>query len=216
MSDCLWPHEPQHARPPCPSPTPGVPNPHPLSRWCNPIISSSVVPFSSCPQSFPTSGSFQMSQLRWPKYWSISFSLSPSNEYSRLISFRMDWLDLLAVQGILKSLLQGDAYFSLKPDKPALVNNILDPKIFFFLFSLTEGVSGRAGSLLVFLFFFSFGCLQRLCLHVIRELLLHTWEAGVLHTQGACSPAGEVSFLLQVSLQQWGIQWGPTATENGI
>ena len=64
MSDSLWPHEPQHARPPCPSPTPEVhSNPHPLSQWCHPTISSSVVPFSSCPQSLPASGSFQMSQL---------------------------------------------------------------------------------------------------------------------------------------------------------
>ena len=64
MSDSLWPHEPQHARPPCPSTTPGVhPNPCPLSQWCHPTISSSVIPFSSCPQSFPASGSFQMSQL---------------------------------------------------------------------------------------------------------------------------------------------------------
>ena len=62
--DSLWPHEPQHTRPPCPSPIPGVhPNPCPSSRWCHPTISSSVVPFSSCPQSFPASGSFQMSQL---------------------------------------------------------------------------------------------------------------------------------------------------------
>ena len=62
-SDSLWPHEPQHARPPCPSPTVRIyPNPCPLSQWCHPAISSSVVPFSSCPQSFPTSGSFQMSQ----------------------------------------------------------------------------------------------------------------------------------------------------------
>ena len=60
----LWPHEPQNTRPPCPSPTSKVhPNPCPLSRWCHPTISSSVVPFSSCPQSFPASGSFQMSQL---------------------------------------------------------------------------------------------------------------------------------------------------------
>ena len=60
----LRPHEPQHARPPYPSPTPGVyPNSRPLSRWCHPTILSSVVPFSSCPQSFPASGSFQMSQL---------------------------------------------------------------------------------------------------------------------------------------------------------
>ena len=64
VSDFLWPHEPQHARPPCPSPTPGVyPNPCPLNWWCHPTISSSVVPFSSCPQSFPASGSFQMSQF---------------------------------------------------------------------------------------------------------------------------------------------------------
>ena len=64
VSDSLWPHETQHARPPCPSPTPGVhPNSCALSRWCHPAISSSVVPFSSCPQSLPASGSFPMSQL---------------------------------------------------------------------------------------------------------------------------------------------------------
>ena len=64
VSNSLQPHESQHARPPCPSPTPGVhPKPCPLSRWCHPTISSSVVPFSSCPQSFPASGSFPMSQL---------------------------------------------------------------------------------------------------------------------------------------------------------
>ena len=109
MSDSLRSHEPQHASPPCPSPTPGVyPNSCPLSRWCHPTLSSSVGPFSSCPQSFPASRSSNESALhiRWPKYWSFSFSISPSNEYSGLISFRMDWLDLLAVQGTLKSLLQ--------------------------------------------------------------------------------------------------------------
>ena len=64
MSDSLWPHESQHSRPPCPSPTPGVhPNPRPLSQWCHPAISSSVSPFSSCPQSFPALRSFPMSQL---------------------------------------------------------------------------------------------------------------------------------------------------------
>ena len=109
VSDSLRPHESQHARPPCPSPTPGVHSDlRPSSQWCHPAISSSVVPFSSCPQSFPASGSFPMSQLcvRWPKYWSFSFSISPSIEYPGLISSRMDWLDLLAVQGTLKSLLQ--------------------------------------------------------------------------------------------------------------
>ena len=64
VSDSLWPHESQHTRPPCPSPTPGVhPNSCASSRWCHPAISSSVVPFSSCPQSLPASGSFPMSQL---------------------------------------------------------------------------------------------------------------------------------------------------------
>ena len=64
MSDYLWPHESQHTRAPCPSPNPRVhPNPCPLSRWCHPTISSSVVPFSSCPQSLPASGSFPMSQI---------------------------------------------------------------------------------------------------------------------------------------------------------
>ena len=75
---------------------------------CHPTISSSVVPFSSCLQSSPASGSFQMSQLfaSGGQSISFSFSISPSNEYSGLISFRMDWLDLLAVQETLKSLLQ--------------------------------------------------------------------------------------------------------------
>ena len=109
MSNSLRPHGLQHARPPCPSPTPGVySNSCPSSRWCHPTISSSVIPFSSRLQSFPASGSFQMSVLwiRQPKDWSFSFSISPSDEYSELISFRIDWLDLLAVQGTLKSLLQ--------------------------------------------------------------------------------------------------------------
>ena len=110
MSDSLWPHESQHARPHCPSPTPGVhPNSRPSSRWCHPAILSSVVPFSSCPQSLPASESFPMSQLfAWggQKYWSFSFSIIPSKEHPGLIYFRMDWLDLLAVQGTLKSLLQ--------------------------------------------------------------------------------------------------------------
>ena len=78
MSDSLWPHEPQHARPPCPSPTLGVyPNPCPLSRWCHQIISFPAIPFFSCLQSFPASGSSNDSALciRWPKYWSFSFSI---------------------------------------------------------------------------------------------------------------------------------------------
>ena len=110
MSNTLWPHGLQHARPPCPSPTPGVyPNSDPLSWWCHPTISSSVTPFSSHLQYFPGSGSFPMSQLftsGGQSIGSFSFNISPSNEHSRLIIFRMDWLDLLAVQRTLKSLFQ--------------------------------------------------------------------------------------------------------------
>ena len=79
ISDSLQLHEPQHTRPPCPSPTPGVyPNSCPLSRWCHSTISSSVVPFSSCPQSFPASGSFQMSQVFTSGGQSIGVSASTS------------------------------------------------------------------------------------------------------------------------------------------
>ena len=110
VSDSLRPHESQHARPPCPSPTPRVhSNSRPLNWWCHLAISSSVIPFSSCPQSPPSIRIFSSEStlhMRWPKYWSFSFSIIPSNEHPGLISFRRDWLDLLAVQGTLKSLLQ--------------------------------------------------------------------------------------------------------------
>ena len=109
MSNSLRPHELQHTRPPCPS-TPGVhSNSCPLSWWCHPAISSSVVPFSSCPQSLPASQSFPVSQLFAWGGQSTGVSASASvlpKEHLGLISFRMDWLDLLAVQGTLKSLLQ--------------------------------------------------------------------------------------------------------------
>ena len=109
VSNSLWPHEPQHARPPRPSPTPGVyPTSCPLSRWCHPTISSSVVPFSSYPQSFPPSGSFPMSQLfaSGGQSTGVSASTLVLRDHQELISFRMDWLDLLAVRGTLKGLLQ--------------------------------------------------------------------------------------------------------------
>ena len=109
MSNSLWPHGLQHASLPCPSLFLGVcSNSCPLSQWCHPTISSSVVPFS-CLHSFPASGFFSNESvlcIRWPKYWSFSFSISPSSEYSGLISLRIDWFDLLVVQGTLKSLLQ--------------------------------------------------------------------------------------------------------------
>ena len=112
VSDSLWPHGLQHARLPCPSPTPrAYSNSCPLSRWCHLTISSSVIPFS-CLQSFPASGSFPTSQFFASGAQSIGASASASvllmniQNYLELISFRMDWLDLLAVQGTLKSLLQ--------------------------------------------------------------------------------------------------------------
>ena len=91
-----------------PSPVPGVHSDSPSSsQWCHPAVSSSVVPFFSCPQSIPASvfSSESSLHMRWPNYWSFSFSIIPSKEIPGLI-FRMGWLDLRAVQGILKGLLQ--------------------------------------------------------------------------------------------------------------
>ena len=109
MSDSLRPHGLQHARPPCPSPTPGhlprlmsiesvMPSNHLL--LCCPLLLPSAFP------SIRVFSSESVLRIRWPKCWSFSFSISPSNEYSGLISFRIDWFDLLAVQGTFKSLLQ--------------------------------------------------------------------------------------------------------------
>ena len=107
VSNSLGPHEPEHTRPPCPSPTPESTQTH--VHW----VSDAIQP--SHPLSYPSHPIFNLSQhqglFKWvsslhrgPKYWSMSFNISPSNEYSGLISSRMDWLDFLAVQGILKSL----------------------------------------------------------------------------------------------------------------
>ena len=108
MFDSLRPHRLQHARLPCPSPTPrNGSNSCTLSHPSNHLIS--VILFSSCLQSFPSFRVFSSESvlsIKWPKYWSFSFSISPSDEYSGLISFRIDWIDLLAVQGTFKSLLQ--------------------------------------------------------------------------------------------------------------
>ena len=148
MSDSLQPYGLQHARLPCPSPSPRVcPSSCPLSQWCHPTISSisfsrgssqprgrTCISCVSCiagqfftcwavgeahlilscplfllPSIFPRFRVFSSGSalhIRWPKSWSFSFKISPSNEYPRLISYRIDWLDLLAVQGTLKSLLQ--------------------------------------------------------------------------------------------------------------
>ena len=104
----LQPRGMQHTRHPCPSPTSrAYPNSCILSRWCHPTISSSAVPFLLLPSIFPSIRVFEsVLCIRWPKYWRFSFSISPSNEYSRLICLRIDWLDLLAVRGTLKSFLQ--------------------------------------------------------------------------------------------------------------
>ena len=110
MSDSLRPHESQHTRPPCPSPTPGVyPHTCPIESvmpsshliLCRPLLLLPTIPPSI--RVFSNESTLRM---RWPKYWSLSFSISPSNEHPGLVSFRMDWLDLLVVQGTLKSLLQ--------------------------------------------------------------------------------------------------------------
>ena len=109
MSDSLWPCESQHTRPPCASPTPRVhSNSCPSSQWCHPASHplsspSPLAPNPSQHQSFSNESALCM---RWPKYWSFSFSIIPSKEIPGLISYRMDWLDLLAVRGTLKSLLQ--------------------------------------------------------------------------------------------------------------
>ena len=110
MSDSLRPHESQHTRPPCPSPTPGVhsrlmsiesvvPSSHLI--LCHPLL---LLP--PIPPSIRVFSNESTLRIRWPKYWSFNFSIIPSKEIPGLISFRMDWSDLLAVQGTLKSLLQ--------------------------------------------------------------------------------------------------------------
>ena len=109
VSDSLWPHGLQHARPPCPSQSPEVcPNSCSLHWWCHPAISSSdAYPILLLPSIFSSIRDFSNEsafRIRWPKYW--SFSISPSSEYLGLISLKTDWLDLLAVQGTFRSLLQ--------------------------------------------------------------------------------------------------------------
>ena len=109
VSDSLQPHGMQHTRLPSPSPAPRVySNSCPSSQWCHPIISS-CHPLLLPPSIFARIRVFSnesVLHIRWPQYWSFSFSISPSNEYSGLISFRIDWLDLLAVQETLKRVLQ--------------------------------------------------------------------------------------------------------------
>ena len=149
--------------------TPGFPVHHQLlelvqthvhCQWCHPTISFSVITLSSCPQSFQHQGLFQLVLcIRWTKYWSFSFSISPSNEYAGLISFRMGWLDLLAVQGTLKSLLQHhsskastlqcSAFFMVQLSHPyittgktiALTRQTFGGKVIYLLFNMLLGWS---------------------------------------------------------------------------
>ena len=137
VSDSLQPHESQHARPPCPSPIPGV-HSHscPSSQWCHPAISSSVIPSPPAPNPTQHQGLFQWvnSSHQVEKYWSFSFSISPSNEHPGLVFFRMDWVDLFAVQGTLKSLLQHhspeasilwlSAFFTVQLSHPYMITGI--------------------------------------------------------------------------------------------
>ena len=107
MSNSLQPHELQHTRPPCPSPTPGVhPNSCPLSRWCHLIFCHPLFFLPPIPRSIRAFSNESTLCMRWPKYWNFRFSISLSNEYSGFISFRIDWFDHLAVQGTFRSFLQ--------------------------------------------------------------------------------------------------------------
>ena len=127
MSSSLPPHCLHHARLPCPSLFSRVcSNSCPLNQWCHPTISYSVIPFSSC---LAHTQSLALC-IRWPKHWSFSFSIIPSNEYSELNSFRTDWFDLLGVQGTLKSLHQhhslkasvlwGSVFFMVQVSHPSM------------------------------------------------------------------------------------------------
>ena len=111
MSNALQPHGLQHTRLPCPSPTPGTcSNSCLFNWWCHPsnhlLLCCPLLLLPSISLSIRVFSNESALHIRWPKYWSFSFNISPSNEYLGLISFRMDWLDLLAVQGTFKSFLQ--------------------------------------------------------------------------------------------------------------
>ena len=151
VSESLWPHGLQHARLACPSLSPGVcSNLYSLKQWCHPTTSSFVISFSCCLPFFQASGSFPMSRLFTSGGQNIEASASASSKYSGLISFRIDWFDLFAVQGILKSLLQ---YHSWKAraqpflwpnphihtwllEKPALTRQIFVSKVMSLFFNM--------------------------------------------------------------------------------
>ena len=127
VSDSLWPHESQHARPRCPSPSPGVhPDSRPSSQWCHPAISSSVFPFSSCLQSLPTSEFSNESTLcmRWPKYWSFSFSIIPSKEPCKNSSPEMktvNWFYLVEINSFHLCFIHSNVSLTQKPCSKSVI-----------------------------------------------------------------------------------------------
>ena len=133
MSDSLRCHESQHARPSCPSPSPGVhSDSRPSSLWCHLILCRPLLLLPLIPPSIRVISNESTLRMRWPKYWSFSFSIIPSKEIPGLISFRIDWLDLLVVQGTLKNLLQHhsskqsilwrSAFFTVQLSHPYMTN----------------------------------------------------------------------------------------------
>ena len=162
VSDSLRPHESQHARPPCLSPTPGVYSNHQSIESVMPsshlILCRPLLLLPPIPPSIRVFSNESVLRMKWPKYWSFSFSISPSNEYLGLISFRMDWLDLLAVQGTLKSLIQHhslkasiiwcSAFFIVQLSYPymttgkttALTRWTFVGKVMFLLFNMLSGL----------------------------------------------------------------------------
>ena len=178
----------QHARLPCPSPTPGAySDSYPSSRWCHPTVSS-CPPLLLLPSIFPSIRVFSSESvlcIRWPKYWSFSFSISPSNEYPGLVSFRMDWLDLLAVQGTLKSLLR---HHSSKP-------SILQCLAFFIVQLLHPYMT--TGKMLMIAFVFLFCLLFRW--GVLHRVLLVVGWCQVLYSSGFLCVSSHYLILPRVS-----------------
>ena len=163
MSDSLQLHGLQHAKLPCPSPMLGAySNSYPPSQWCHPSISS-CHPLLLLPSIFPSIRVFPNELvlcLRWPQYWSFSFSISPSNEYSGLISFRIDWFDLLVVQGTLKSLLQHHS------SKASILQHLA---FFIVLFSHTHMTTGKTIALTEWTFV---GKVMSLLLNMLSRLVI--------------------------------------------
>ena len=172
MSDSLWPHGLEHTRLPCPSLSHGIcSNSCSLSWWWHPAVSSSVTPLFLLSSIFSRIRVFSNElalHRRWPKDWNLSFTFSPSSEYSGLISVRMDWFDLFAVQGTLKSLLQ---HHSLKA-------SIFRRSIRKFLTSLWHLNRRVYFSLLPL----CMGCCVESFLHWVRSLL--PWGSAFFRCQG--------------------------------